>query len=165
MFGDGGRRFSRWVQRLPPHARQLVTEGLAKTLDYARSQNMPVAIEPLHPMYAADRACINTMRQALDVCDELGGEGIGVAADIYHIWWDPELADQIKRAGKSRLLAYHICDWLVPTSDMLTDRGMMGGDGRDRYSRHPQNGRSGRIFRSQRSRNLLCQQLVETGRR
>ncbi|PLW75964.1 sugar phosphate isomerase/epimerase family protein [Cohaesibacter celericrescens] len=108
-----------------PHARQLVSEGLAKTLDYARSQKMPVAIEPLHPMYAADRACINTLRQALDVCDELG-DGIGVAADVYHIWWDPELADQIKRAGKSRLLAYHICDWLVPTSDMLTDRGMMG---------------------------------------
>ena len=106
-------------------AREIVTEGLAGTLDYARSVNMPIAIEPLHPMYAADRACVNTTRQALDICDQLG-EGIGVALDVYHIWWDPDLEEQIKRAGKQRLLAFHLCDWLVPTSDMLTDRGMMG---------------------------------------
>ena len=106
-------------------ARALVTEGLARTLAHARPAGVAVAIEPLHPMYAADRACVNTLRQALDICDDLG-EGIGVAADVYHIWWDPELADQIERAGKERLLAFHICDWLVPTRDMLTDRGMMG---------------------------------------
>ncbi len=106
-------------------ARAMVTEGLARTLDHARQAGMPVAIEPLHPMYAADRACVNTLRQALDICDQLG-DGIGVAADVYHIWWDPELAGQIARAGKQRLLAFHICDWLVPTRDMLTDRGMMG---------------------------------------
>jgi sugar phosphate isomerase/epimerase len=76
-------------------------------------------------MYAADRACVNTMRQALDICDRLGA-GIGVAVDVYHVWWDPEVHDQIKRAGKERLLAFHICDWLVPTTDLLLDRGMMG---------------------------------------
>ncbi|WP_306119853.1 MULTISPECIES: sugar phosphate isomerase/epimerase family protein [unclassified Roseitalea] len=106
-------------------ARAIVTDGLAKTLDYARTVQMPIAIEPLHPMYAADRACVNTLGQALDICDELG-DGIGVAADVYHIWWDPDLAAQIRRAGKRRLLAFHICDWLVPTTDLLLDRGMMG---------------------------------------
>lgn len=106
-------------------ARQTVSEGLARTLEYARTADMPIAIEPLHPMYAADRACVNTTAQALDICDQLG-EGIGVALDVYHIWWDPDIATQIERAGKQRLMAFHLCDWLVPTSDMLSDRGMMG---------------------------------------
>lgn len=106
-------------------ARGIVAEGLAKTLDYARGLEMPIAIEPLHPMYAADRACVNTLAQALDLCDDLGA-GIGVAVDVYHVWWDPDLAAQLERAGQDRLLAFHICDWLVPTRDMLTDRGMMG---------------------------------------
>jgi sugar phosphate isomerase/epimerase len=106
-------------------ARQIVRDGLAKTLDYARPAGVPVAIEPLHPMYAGDRAVVNTMAQALDLCDELG-DGIGVAMDVYHVWWDPDLSAQIRRAGKKRMLAFHICDWLVPTRDILTDRGMMG---------------------------------------
>lgn len=106
-------------------AREIVTEGLAKTLDYARTQGVKIGIEPLHPMYAADRACVNTTGQALDICDQLG-DGIGVALDVYHIWWDPEIAAQIERAGKERLLAFHVCDWMSPTQDMLTDRGMMG---------------------------------------
>lgn len=111
------------------NARSIVTDGLAKTLDYARTVNMPIAIEPLHPMYAADRACVNTMNQALDICDELdpGRAGaMGVACDVYHVWWDPDLSAQIKRAGKEQMLAFHICDWLVPTNDLLLDRGMMG---------------------------------------
>ena len=107
------------------NARAIVEEGLADTLDYARGQGVKVAIEPLHPMYAADRACVNTTRQALDICDRLG-EGIGVAIDAYHVWWDPELKAQMLRAGPERFLAWHICDWLVPTRDLLTDRGMMG---------------------------------------
>ncbi len=106
-------------------ARSLVEDGLGRTLDYARAAGVRLAIEPLHPMYAADRACVNTTRQALDICDRLGG-GIGVALDVYHVWWDPEIEAQIARAGKARLLAFHVCDWLVPTRDMLTDRGMMG---------------------------------------
>lgn len=110
-------------------ARATVTEGLAKTLDYARTVTMPIAIEPLHPMYAAERACVNTMGQALDICDQLDPDqtgAMGVACDVYHVWWDPDLDAQITRAGKNRLLAFHICDWLVPTADMLLDRGMMG---------------------------------------
>jgi sugar phosphate isomerase/epimerase len=80
-------------------------------------------------MYAADRACVNTIEHALDLCDKLDpaqSGDIGVALDVYHIWWDPKLMAGIERAGKKRILAYHVCDWLVPTKDMLTDRGMMG---------------------------------------
>jgi len=106
-------------------ARNQVRDGLAAMLEYARTCNMPIAIEPLHPMYAADRACVNTMRQANDLCDELG-DGVGIALDVYHVWWDPDLHEQIRRAGQKRLLAFHVCDWLVPTRDLLLDRGMMG---------------------------------------
>jgi sugar phosphate isomerase/epimerase len=109
-----------------PHAREMIAEGIAAILPRAKACRMPLAIEPLHPMYAADRACVNTLEQALDIC-ELSGEGIGVAIDVYHTWWDPKLHDQIARAGAGgRILAHHICDWLVPTADMLLDRGMMG---------------------------------------
>jgi sugar phosphate isomerase/epimerase len=106
-----------------------VHDGLAEMLDYARTAGVPLAIEPLHPAYAADRACVNTTKQALDLCDALDPERsgmLGVALDVYHIWWDPELMAQIARAGKDRILAFHVCDWLVPTRDMLNDRGMMG---------------------------------------
>jgi len=109
-------------------AREMVRDGIGAVLDHARGAGVPLAIEPLHPMYCADRACINTLAQALDVCDELAGRdaGLGVAVDVYHCWWDPALAAGIERAGEHRLLAYHICDWLVPTTDLLLDRGMMG---------------------------------------
>jgi sugar phosphate isomerase/epimerase len=109
-------------------AREMVRDGIGELLEFARPAGMPLAIEPLHPMYAADRACVNTMEHANDLCDELG-TGLGIAVDAYHVWWDPHLAREIVRAGNStpsRLLAYHICDWLVPTTDLLTDRGMMG---------------------------------------
>jgi sugar phosphate isomerase/epimerase len=106
-------------------ARRQVRDGVAELLEYSRPAGMPLAIEPLHPMYAADRACINTMAQANDLCDDLG-DGLGIAVDVYHVWWDPCLEAEIRRAGKSRLLAFHICDWLVPTRDLLLDRGMMG---------------------------------------
>jgi len=107
-------------------AREMVADGIAAILPYARANGMPLAIEPLHPMYAADRACVNTLSQALDICDVLG-DGIGVAIDVYHVWWDPQLYQQIARAGTgNRILAHHICDWLVPTRDLLLDRGMMG---------------------------------------
>ncbi|RST48035.1 sugar phosphate isomerase/epimerase family protein [Variovorax sp. DXTD-1] len=110
-------------------ARGEVRDGIAASLEYAREVGMPLAIEPLHPMQAADRACINTLEHALDICDELdaGKSGmLGVALDIYHVWWDPKLQQQIARAGRERLLAYHVCDWLTPTRDLLSDRGMMG---------------------------------------
>ena len=108
-----------------PAARNQVKDGIAAILPEARKAGVPLAIEPLHPMQAAERACVNTLEQALDLCDGLGG-GIGVAVDVYHVWWDPKLEQQLARAGKRRILAYHICDWLVPTRDLLNDRGMMG---------------------------------------
>lgn len=110
-------------------SRSQVSDGIAELLEYAKASQMPLAIEPLHPMYAADRACINTMEQALDVCDTLDPlktGALGVALDVYHVWWDPKLQAQIERAGKERLLAFHVCDWMTPTTDLLNDRGMMG---------------------------------------
>lgn len=115
-------------------ARQMVIDGIAAVLDHARAGRVPLAIEPLHPMYCADRACVNTLDQALDICDALDpvppgaapSGMIGVAVDAYHVWWDPNLARALERARPERLLAYHICDWLVPTTDLLLDRGMMG---------------------------------------
>jgi len=110
-------------------SRNQVRDGIAELLDYSRALRMPLAIEPLHPMYAADRACINTLEQALDICDELDRArtgALGVAVDVYHVWWDPKLQAQIERAGRDRLLAFHVCDWLTPTTDLLNDRGMMG---------------------------------------
>jgi sugar phosphate isomerase/epimerase len=110
-------------------ARTMVEDGIATLLEYSRQAGLSLAIEPLHPMYAADRACVNTMRHALDICDRVDPERtgmLGLAVDVYHVWWDPELKEQIHRTGKDRLLAYHVCDWLVPTADLLLDRGMMG---------------------------------------
>jgi sugar phosphate isomerase/epimerase len=106
-------------------ARALVEEGIAAILEDARGAAVPLAIEPLHPMYAADRACINTVAQASALCDRLG-EGVGIAVDVYHVWWDPQLAHAIAGTDSRRLLGFHICDWLSPTTDLLNDRGMMG---------------------------------------
>jgi sugar phosphate isomerase/epimerase len=110
-------------------ARAQVEEGIDALLDHANVAGIALAIEPLHPMYAADRSSVNTLRQALDICDRLDADGsrrLGVAVDVYHVWWDPEVLLQIARAGASRIHAFHVCDWLVPTRDMLLDRGMMG---------------------------------------
>ena len=110
-------------------ARGQVEDAIAEMMEYARGAKIPLAIEPLHPAYAADRACVNTTKQALDICDRLDPDrtgALGVALDVYHIWWDPDVLPQIRRAGNDRLLAFHVCDWLVPTRDILNDRGMMG---------------------------------------
>jgi len=110
-------------------ARKQVRDGIAALLDHADQAQVPLALEPLHPMTAAQRSCLNTTRQALDLCDELDPDRtrrLGVALDVYHIWWDYEVFDQIRRAGRDRLHAFHVCDWLVPTTDLLNDRGMMG---------------------------------------
>lgn len=105
-------------------ARNQVRDGLGALLEHARACEMPLAIEPLHPMFAADRACVNTLAQANDLCDDLG-DGVGIAVDVYHVWWDPDLKAEIARA-EGRILGFHVCDWLVPTRDLLLDRGMMG---------------------------------------
>jgi sugar phosphate isomerase/epimerase len=118
------------VGGLPPGSKDLagahrqVRDGIAELLPYARAAGVPLALEPLHPMTAADRACVNTLAHANALCDEFG-EGIGIALDVYHVWWDLDLARQVARAGK-RIISYHVCDWLVPTRDLVFDRGMPG---------------------------------------
>ena len=104
-------------------ARKHIQDCIASVLPEARKAKVPLAIEPLHPMQVT-RAAVNTLEQALDMCDALG-EGVGVAVDVYHVWWDPKLQAQLARAGQ-RILGYHICDWLPATRDLFNDRGMMG---------------------------------------
>ena len=108
------------------YARGQVADGLATLSEYARDQGVRLALEPMHPMYAADRGCINTLKQALDLCEQLGGD-VGVAIDTYHVWWDPDLTRQIQRAGATNhIFAFHCADWLVPTEMIFGDRGMPG---------------------------------------
>jgi len=111
------------------NAREQSIDGLAKLLEHGRAAGVALALEPLHPMTAGDRSCLNTLAQAIDWCDRLDPDhtgGVGIAADVYHIWWDPAVHASIANAGADRLLGYHICDWLVPTTDLVLDRGMMG---------------------------------------
>lgn len=132
----GARCFVMVVGGLPEGSRDLagareqVSEGIAELLGTARDCGVPLALEPLHPMYAADRSVLNTIEQALQVCDDVDPEGsgfLGVAIDIYHCWWDPHLNASIRAAGHAgRIYAHHVCDWLRDTSDLLLDRGMMG---------------------------------------
>lgn len=108
--------------------RQQILDGLAALAPTMQETGVKIALEPLHPFYAADRSLLNTIDQALDWCAYLDptqrGE-FGIAIDAYHVWWDPRLYPAIARAG-SRIMAFHICDWLMNTRDPLLDRGMMG---------------------------------------
>ena len=108
-------------------SRKQITDGIAATLPLAESLGVKLAIEPLHPMYADDRSAINSLASANDVCDELNHPLVGIAYDVYHLWWDPDLEEQTKRTAQAdRLFAYHVCDWMTPTTDLLNDRGLMG---------------------------------------
>jgi sugar phosphate isomerase/epimerase len=109
-------------------SRKQITDGIAAVLPDAEAAGVRLAIEPLHPMYADDRSAVNTMHQAHEICDALGSPAsLGIAVDVYHVWWDPDLKAQIDLAGKmGRLHAFHICDWKTPTTDLLNDRGLMG---------------------------------------
>lgn len=108
-------------------SRDQIKAGIEATLPLAESHGVKLAIEPLHPMYAGDRSAINTMEQANDMAEYFKSPYVGVAVDVYHLWWDPHLEQEIERCGKSgNLHAFHICDWKVPTNDLLLDRGIMG---------------------------------------
>ncbi len=107
-------------------ARNRAKEGLAALLPNARAAGMTLGLEPLHPMMCAMRSALTTLELANDWCDELdGGPELGIAVDVYNVWWDPNLAREIARAG-NRICAFHICDWLHETTDLRFDRGMMG---------------------------------------
>jgi len=108
--------------------REMVRDGIGEVVDHARAAGVPLAIEPRHPMHCAGQGCVNTLAQALDLCDELdrGGAALGVAVDVYHVWWDPQLKVQIERASDRRLLVFQISDWLRSSKNIPADRGMMG---------------------------------------
>lgn len=108
-------------------SRDQIADGIAAVLPLAEELGIRLGIEPLHPMYADSRSAINTLASANEICDRLDHPLVGIAADVYHIWWDPDLAEQIRIAGeKARLFAFHVCDWRTPTTDLLEDRGLMG---------------------------------------
>lgn len=108
-------------------SRNQIQDGIAACIAHAKSCDVKLAIEPLHPMYAGDRSAINTLEQANDIAESLNSPFVGVAIDVYHLWWDPQLEKEIIRCGsKKNIFAFHICDWKTPTLDMLNDRGLMG---------------------------------------
>ncbi len=108
-------------------SRKQIQDGIAALLPHAEKAGVRLAIEPLHPMYADTRSAINTLSQANDMAEAFDSTWVGVAVDVYHLWWDPSLEKEIKRCGEhGNLLAFHVCDWKVPTTDLLLDRGLMG---------------------------------------
>jgi len=108
-------------------SRAQIQAGIEAVLPLAEKLKVKLAIEPLHPMYADTRSAINTLKQANDMAAAIGSPFVGVAVDVYHLWWDPTLKEEIARCGyNGHLLAFHICDWSVPTTDLLNDRGLMG---------------------------------------
>jgi sugar phosphate isomerase/epimerase len=108
-------------------SRWQIMDAMAAILPQAEACGVRLGLEPLHPMYAADRSAINTLKTANDVCQELDSPWAGVVVDVYHLWWEPDLEMEIARCGQEgRLFAFHISDWKTDPSDILTDRGLMG---------------------------------------
>lgn len=111
----------------PEKSREQIAEGIIRLLPAAEGAGVKLAIEPLHPMYAGDRSAVNSLKQANDMATMINSKWVGVAVDVYHLWWDDTLQAEIKRCGANHhLLAFHVCDWNVPTVDFLNDRGLMG---------------------------------------
>ncbi len=106
-------------------ARAQVKEASGLLADFGKSVGVRMALEPLHPVYGTNRSCLTLLAEALDICDQHNDPWLGVLVDVYHLWWDPYLARDIKRAG-DRIFGFHVCDWLRDTQDVLNDRGMMG---------------------------------------
>jgi sugar phosphate isomerase/epimerase len=108
-------------------SRRQIREGIEAILPHAEGVGIKLAIEPLHPMFADDRSAINTLESANEMAEYFNSPALGVAVDVYHVWWDPNLQREIKRCGKyGHLFAFHVCDWRTPTTDLLLDRGLMG---------------------------------------
>ena len=106
-------------------SRQMVEDGIAAILPAAEACGVKLGIEPLHPMFGADRSVIVTLDQANSLARRLASPWVGAVIDVYHVWWDPEVEDAIARTGE-RILAFHVNDWVVPLVDVLNGRGMMG---------------------------------------
>ncbi|HEV8145447.1 MAG TPA: sugar phosphate isomerase/epimerase family protein [Bryobacteraceae bacterium] len=106
-------------------ARAMVLDGIAAIEHHAKKCGVRLAIEPLHPMFTADRSVIVTLEQANDLCDKLALGHVGIAIDVYHVWWDPNVYREIARA-RGRILGFHVNDWIAPPPEVLRGRGMMG---------------------------------------
>lgn len=102
-----------------------LAERLLPACAYAAERGVQLALEPLNPMFGGNRTCLMTVADALRVCRMVGDDRLGIAVDVYHVWWDTTLTESL-RAAQGRILGYHLCDWLENTQDMLLDRGMMG---------------------------------------
>src|SRR5690606_32988170 len=108
-------------------SRAQIREGIESVLPYAIASGVKLAIEPLHPIYADTRSAVNTLGHADGLAEASASAHVGVAADVYHLWWDPDLEQELLRCGRNgHLYAFHICDWMSPTVDFLNDRGLMG---------------------------------------
>ncbi|NUT38154.1 MAG: sugar phosphate isomerase/epimerase [Hamadaea sp.] len=109
-------------------ARRAVADALEELVPYSSARGVRLAIEPLHPMFCADRAVVSTLGQALDLAAPFAATEVGVCVDTYHIWWDPDVFAQIARAGaEGRISAYQVCDWVLPLpADVLLGRGQVG---------------------------------------
>lgn len=113
-------------------ARQMVADGLAELVPYAKQHGVKIGLEPLHPMYASDRSVLNTIDQALAMAQPYAVRDVGLILDTFHFWWDPYALDQIKRSA-GRIFGFHVCDWITPMPDMLLGRGMMGDGAIDNH--------------------------------
>jgi sugar phosphate isomerase/epimerase len=109
----------------PATSLRRLEERVAKGADYAAARGVRLALEPLNPVYGANRSCLTSVRDAIDICARIGAPNVGVAVDVYHVWWDTDLARQLQRPD-CRIEGVHLCDWLHDTTDTLLDRGMMG---------------------------------------
>lgn len=109
----------------PLESQKVLADRISRAADYAKDRSVKLALEPLNPVYGGNRTCVMTVRDALNVCAIVDAENLGVAVDVYHVWWDTTLPDVLPEAS-GKILGYHLCDWLAETSDVLLDRGMMG---------------------------------------
>ncbi|WP_421743203.1 sugar phosphate isomerase/epimerase family protein [Cellulomonas sp.] len=109
-------------------ARQRVADRIGELAPFAAGHGVRLVLEPLHPIFAADRAVISTLGQALDLAEPFPADVVGVVVDTYHVWWDPDLQRQIARAGAAgRIASYQVCDWVLPlAADALLSRGHVG---------------------------------------
>jgi len=109
-------------------ARRHVADAIAELVPYAQTRGVRLAIEPMHPVYCADRGVLSTLRQALDVAAGHPPGAVGVMLDTFHLWWDPDVGDQIARAGRDgRIAGFQVSDFLMPLpADVLLGRAMMG---------------------------------------
>jgi sugar phosphate isomerase/epimerase len=107
-------------------ARDRAARAIEQLVPYAHDHGVTLGIEPMNPIYAADRGVISTLAQALDIAERFDVSDVGVVVDTFHLWWEPGIAEQLQRAGE-RIVSYQICDWITPLpADTLLARGMMG---------------------------------------